>query len=80
MEHRLPACVLLTSPAMFSRYWKNTVWRSEQKHRLEAYAPLASGLSSDHPEPSRELSPCAWSNDATAQSSIGFQPVFRPHR
>jgi hypothetical protein len=27
---------------------------------------LASGLSSDLPEPSRELSPCTWSDDATA--------------
>src|SRR5580704_8634373 len=48
-----------------------------KEHRLEAYATLFSGLSSDLSEPSRELSPCTCCNDATAQCSIGFQPVFR---
>jgi hypothetical protein len=38
------------------------------EHRLETYAMLhwPSGLSSEFPEPSRELSPCTWSDDATA--------------
>jgi hypothetical protein len=34
------------------------------------------GRSSDLSELSREPSPCTWGDDATAQSSIGFQPVF----
>ena len=44
----------------------------KRRRGLRAY-----GLSSDLPEPSRKLSPCTWSDDATAQSSIGrgFQPA-----
>jgi hypothetical protein len=47
---------------------RRSMARSTEEHRLEAYAMLhwPSELSSDLPEPSRELSPRTWSDDAAA--------------
>jgi hypothetical protein len=50
-----------------ARWRKNTGWKP--------MLTLFSGLSSDLSEPSRGLSPCTRSSDATAQCGIGFQPV-----
>ena len=49
------------------------------EHRLEAYATLTFRTSSDLPGPSRGAI-AVHRDDATAQSSIGFQPVFRSRR
>jgi hypothetical protein len=48
---------------------KNTGWKP-----MLCY--IFSGLSRDLSEPPWDLSPCTRSDDATAQCSIGFQPVF----
>jgi hypothetical protein len=48
-----------------TKTWK-TLLDGAKEHRLEAYATLCSGLSSDLSEPSRELSPYTRSDKATA--------------
>jgi hypothetical protein len=56
---------LCAHPGRSVETWKTPLDRAKE-HRLEAYATLFSGLSSDLSEPSRELSPCTRSDDAAA--------------
>ena len=62
---RVSTLIFVHIPEELPTTWKTTLDRAKE-HRLEAYATLFSRLSSDLSEPSRELSACTRSDDATA--------------
>jgi hypothetical protein len=63
---RVPRVETVIFVNILEERWKLGKRLSRARNRTQAYAPLFSGLSSDLPEPSSELSSCTRNDDATA--------------